>query len=361
MRDQGKLLGGVLIGLGLAYLFDPDRGARRRALVRDKATSTGRRLADNLEATTRDLRNRAAGTAAELRGRIRREEVDDDVLHERVRSTIGRAVSHPGAIRVDVVENRVTLRGQVLEHELDDLLAAAGRVRGVSEVVNELEVHTAPSEVPSLQGEGSRPRGRGQSWSPATRLAVGAIGSGLLARALTGISGGRLTGTGTRRWGIDIHKVINVAAPIDQVWALWSNYENFPRFMSHLQEVRSTGEGRSHWTAVGPAGTRVSWEAVTTAWVPNELIAWRSVEGSTIEQEGRVRFRSTPEGGTQIDVRLAYNPPGGALGHAVAAMFGTDPKQAIDADLMRLKSLLEEGKTSAGKERVELDELATQR
>jgi hypothetical protein len=111
MKGPGKLIGGMLLGLGVAYLLDPDRGARRRAEVRDKATSAGRRLAENLDATTRDLRNRAAGTAAELRGRFRGEEVDDAIPHE--------------------------------------------PVRGGSQVVNEPGVDPAPGSMPSFQGQRS--------------------------------------------------------------------------------------------------------------------------------------------------------------------------------------------------------------
>jgi osmotically-inducible protein OsmY len=152
MRDQGKLILGMLAGAGLMYLLDPDRGGRRRALVRDQATRARHRLGDELGATARDLSNRARGTAAELRSRFIREIVADDVLSERVRSVIGRAVSHPGAIEVSVGDGRVTLQGSVLEAELDDLLRAVGRVRGVTRVDNELQVHREPGDVPSLQG-----------------------------------------------------------------------------------------------------------------------------------------------------------------------------------------------------------------
>lgn len=154
MASQGKFIAGLLAGLGLAYLLDPDRGANRRALARDKATRAGHKLAEGLDATARDLRNRASGTAAELRARFRREEVDDDILHDRVRSAIGRAVSHPGAIHLNVRNGQVTLRGQVLADEVDELLATTRKVRSVSEVVNELEVHREPGNVPSLQSGG---------------------------------------------------------------------------------------------------------------------------------------------------------------------------------------------------------------
>lgn len=152
MRGQGRFIAGLLLGVGLAYLLDPERGARRRAIARDKATSAGRRLAGELDARTRDLRNRASGKASELRSRFRREEVGDEVLHDRVRAAIGRVVSRPRAVVVSVWDGKVTLRGQVLEAELAELIRTASGVRGVSEVVNQLEVHAEPGNVPSLQG-----------------------------------------------------------------------------------------------------------------------------------------------------------------------------------------------------------------
>jgi uncharacterized membrane protein len=310
--------------------------------------------------------------------------VDDAILHERVRSAVGRAVSHPGAIATMVSNGSVTLRGPVLEHELDRLLGAVRKVHGVSGVVNELEPHREPSGVPSLQGgrpREARPELLQENWAPATRLLAGAaggalayqgvrsrgpagvllatLGAGVLARALTNLPAKRLTGLGAGRRAIDVQKVINVAAPIEEAWNLWSNYENFPRFMAHLKEVRRIGEGRSHWVASGPAGVSVEWDAVTTASVPEEMIAWKSIEGSPVENAGIVRFRPNPDGGTQIDVRISYNPPGGAIGHAVASLFGADPKRAMDEDMVRLKSLLEEGRTTADQGLVTREEVET--
>jgi uncharacterized membrane protein len=384
MNDQGKVIGALVAGAGLMYLLDPDRGVRRRALARDQVVRGAHKLSEGLDATARDVGNRARGTAAKLRSRRDGEEVDDEVLHERIRSAAGRAVSHPGAIEADVFGGRVVLHGAVLEGELETLLDAVRRVRGVTEVINELEVYPDANGAPSLQG-GRRRVGRPQlaqeNWAPGTRALVGAlggilaysgvrirgaagpviatVGAGLLARAGFNLSARRLTGIGAGRRAVDVQKVINVNAPVEKVWELWSNFENFPRFMAHLVEVRRTGERSSHWVARGPAGARVEWDAVTTAREPNQLVAWKSVEGSTVDSAGRVRFRQNPDGATQIDVRISYNPPGGALGHTVAALFGVDPKRAMDEDLVRLKSLLEEGRTRADQEQVSLDEVTS--
>jgi len=184
------------------------------------------------------------------------------------------------------------------------------------------------------------------------------LGLGLLARAATNLPSSRLIGVGAGHRGIDTQKTITVAVPIDRVWELWSNFENFPLFMAHLREVRRIDQNRSDWVAVGPAGIPVEWEAVITEWVPNELIAWESIEGSVVDTAGTVRFQPV-ESGTEIDVRISYNPPAGAIGHAIASLFGTDPKHAMDEDMVRLKSLLEEGKTRAEGEQVQLDEIVS--
>lgn len=385
MKGQGKLIAGMVAGAGAMYLLDPDRGARRRSLLRDQGVHAGNKLSDGLAATARDARNRTVGAAAELRSRFRHDEASDDVLHDRVRAAIGRVVSHPGAITVTVSQGRVTLSGHILADDVDDLIKRVGKARGVSEVRNELEIHRTADGVPALQGVGrprqQRPELLQENWAPATRLIVGTIGGlvalkgirnkgpvgrtltlaglGLLVRAATNLPPRRLVDLGSGRRGIDVQKTITVAAPVDQVWELWNNFENFPRFMSHVREVRKLDEGMSHWVAVGPAGIPVEWDAIITDWVPNQLIAWESLEGSAVDTTGRVGFRTTNDGATEIDVELCYEPPAGALGHAVASIFGTDPKQAMDEDMVRLKSLLEEGKTRGDGEPVRLEEVAS--
>ena len=97
----------------------------------------------------------------------------------------------------------------------------------------------------------------------------------------------------------------------------------------------------------GLLGWPVGWEAVVTRLVPNAYMAWMTTSASTVQYAGVVRFDSTPEGGTLVDIKLSYNPPCGAIGHAVAMLFGCDPKCAMDHDLVDLKSLLEQGKTTA--------------
>jgi uncharacterized membrane protein len=158
----------------------------------------------------------------------------------------------------------------------------------------------------------------------------------------------RLLGLGASHRAVDVQKTITIAAPLEEVFRFFLNVANFPRFMAHLREVRDLGNGRSHWVAAGPAGLRVSWDAVITRSEPNKVLAWQSEPGATVANAGTIRFESVA-GGTRVDIKLSYNPPGGALGHVVAKLFGADPKSELDDDLVRLKSLIEYGKASVGR------------
>jgi uncharacterized membrane protein len=130
---------------------------------------------------------------------------------------------------------------------------------------------------------------------------------------------------------------------VSVVYGLWTRYENFPRFMSTLKEVRDDGQGRSRWTVEGPGGVPVSWNAEVTRLVPDQVLAWESLPGSAVPNAGTIHFEATAEGGTRVDVHLSYDPPGGALGLLTAKLFGADAKSRMDEDLMRMKSFLETG------------------
>jgi uncharacterized membrane protein len=144
--------------------------------------------------------------------------------------------------------------------------------------------------------------------------------------------------------GIQVERVTTVSRPIEDVYQFWKSFENFPRFMRHLESVQVTGDRRSHWCATGPAGTRVEWDAETIRDDENEWIAWRSLEGSDVQNSGSVRFTAAPGArGTEVRVQLQYSPPGGALGRSVAWLFGEEPDQQVHEDLHRFKQLMETG------------------
>jgi len=113
--------------------------------------------------------------------------------------------------------------------------------------------------------------------------------------------------------------------------------------MSHVREVRDLGDGRSHWVVDGPAGIRLGGNAVITQYIPDEVFAWKSEPGATVQHAGIIRFEPMRDGGTRVHVRLSYNPPAGAVGHSIAWLFGADPKQQMDDDLLRMKTFVETG------------------
>jgi uncharacterized membrane protein len=128
----------------------------------------------------------------------------------------------------------------------------------------------------------------------------------------------------------------------EELYRFWRNFENLPRFMGHLQSVTVTSETRSHWVAKGPAGTTVEWDAELVQDKPNELIAWRSLPGSPVENAGSVRFEpATGEPGTVVRVNIQYHPPAGALGRVVAKLFAQSPEKQMAVELRRFKEFME--------------------
>ena len=144
--------------------------------------------------------------------------------------------------------------------------------------------------------------------------------------------------------GIGVEKSVTINATPEQLYTFWRNFENLPRFMENLESVRVLDAKRSHWVARGPAGFDAEWDAEIINEVPNELIGWRSVEGSRIDNAGSVHFTPATGGrGTTVKVVLRYDPPGGAIGAAISRMFGEDPDWQVQEDLRRMKQLVEAG------------------
>ncbi|WP_437732162.1 SRPBCC family protein [Sorangium sp. So ce1335] len=208
-------------------------------------------------------------------------------------------------------------------------------------------------------------RGGAGRWAPLLGVLAGALGVGLagwalgrpdrpgllrgaaarLLRGLTGRPLQRLLGEGagrrTRRT-VDFHRTFTVRAPIEEVFSSFIDFESFPRFMPHLRDVDLRGDGRMRWTAIGPAGTTLRWDADITELVPNEAIAWRSVPGERIASEGVVRFEETLDGGTRVEITMSYRSPAGALGRAIARLLGADPKRAMTEDLQGFRAFVEQ-------------------
>jgi uncharacterized membrane protein len=141
-----------------------------------------------------------------------------------------------------------------------------------------------------------------------------------------------------------IVQAVTVNRSPEEVYRFWRDFQNLPRFMSHLESVQVIDEKRSHWVARAPAGGTVEWDAEIIEDRPNQLIAWRSLEGADVDNSGLVLFKPAPGGrGTEVTVEIEYNPPGGALGAGIAKIFGEAPEQQVKDDLYRFKQVMETG------------------
>jgi uncharacterized membrane protein len=283
MGSTKTFIGGITVGAGLAYLLDPERGRVRREQL-------ARRLGFLVDEARREL--------------------EGDVFRE---VEVGRYGSRAGDIEGLGAATLHFSGGQ----------GPSGRTSTVLRVLG---------GILALYGLTRRGALAGMLRTVGTGMLVGSVGSGSLPAAVLPRA--------DRRRAVDIQKTLHINAPLEQVYAFWSNYENFPLFMSHVREVEDLGSGRSHWSVSGPGGVPIEWNAILTQQGPNEVLAWRSEPGSMLENAGIIRFAAAGDG-TRVDLRFCYHPPAGGAGQAVAELLGSDPRAKVNEDLGRMKALLE--------------------
>ena len=373
------LLTSIGLGAGLMYFLDPQHGTRRRTMVIDRANRFVNNIDESIDIAVEDARNRARGVLSEMTARLSDQESPDWILEERVRSNLGRLARHTRALDIRADGGRIYLSGPVLRGDEDAVVKAALRTRGVHGVENQLQVVDNPQDIPALQTPSTMQQSTlmnqtQRNWSPATRL-LSSVGGSLLtlygltrrgvakpvlstagmvltARGLTNLDTRSILGLSSGENGIRVNKAINIFAPIDEVYQFWRNFENFPLFMNHVKQITTRGEV-SNWKVAGPVGSTAEFQSRVTQDSPNDMIAWETLPDSQVRSAGFVRFDENRDGSTRVTVQMNYLPPAGVAGHAVAQLFGVDPRQAMHDDLIRLKTLLEEGKTSTDETNVE--------
>ncbi len=351
-------LAGMAIGALAMYIADPSEGRRRRALLQDKMSSYSARTQKMVGGKVRDARNRLSGLQAEAMRMItprQAKPIDNHVLEARVRSRVARAMPQLADLSVDADEGMVTLSGRLPAEEEGPLLELVEGIPGVEAVRFGAQLDDEGSEggwMPSVLAGRSAwwmagAAGAGLlAWYGLTRrqplgLVAAATGLGLMAR---GGARGRAAAMGeaSASQGFEAERAIDIAASPDSVYDVWSRYENFPHFMSHVIEVRDLGNQRSHWVVQGPAGSEVEFDSVLTAAERPQRLAWQSEPGAGVRSEGTVTL--TPQaGGTRATVRMSWQPPAGAVGQGLAVLTGADPVTALDDDLQRMKQFIERG------------------
>lgn len=355
------LLVSLGLGAGLMYFMDPQHGERRRTMIREKANDFVNNINDSIDMSVENARMKARGVLTEMTAKLGNEGTTDWILEERVRNSLGRMAR---GVNIAADAGRITLTGPVLRENADMIVNTAMRTRGVYGVENQLDVFNNPEDMPSFESESSRLQTR-PALSPTTRV-LSSVGGSLLtlygltrrgvakpvlstaglvltARGMANLDTRSLLGLGEN--GIRVNKSVTIFAPIDEVYRFWRNFENFPLFMNHVKEIMVQNDV-SNWKVAGPAGVPIEFQSRITQDIPNDVIAWETLPDSQVDHTGMVRFEPNRDGSTRVTVQMTYMPPAGAVGHAVAQLFGVDPRQAMNDDLMRLKALLEGGRTS---------------
>ena len=376
------LFGGLGAGALTMYFADPNRGKRRRATLRDAFVHSGHDIENFAQRFGRDVEHRAEGAVAETRRVFEDDDdVSDSVLEQRIRTVVGRAVSHPHAVELNCTGGSVFLGGWVLADEIAELTSAVRAVRGVRELSTFLNTTDHPQHISALQGGGRRrrlPDFLQQSWSPTSRVLAGFAGAGLIAYGAThrkligkalGVNGAILLARSIlntplkgmigadETTGLHIQKTACINATAADLYEFWKNPGNYPKVFAHVKQITPEPNGIFLWHVSGPAGIPLSWRGRIARLVPEKRIEWWSLPDSIIENHGVIHLEAQKDGRTRVHIDMNYNPPAGLIGHAVAALLGLDPKSALDQDMVQLKSLLEQGKTRVGGHEVTKSEL----
>jgi uncharacterized membrane protein len=136
-----------------------------------------------------------------------------------------------------------------------------------------------------------------------------------------------------------ITKSITIKGPINRVFSLWADFEDFPNFMTDVKSVRKTSENTSHWVVQGPLGKEVEWDAQMTTLETNKRIAWNTIQGD-VKTSGEVTFNPLGEDHTQAIVKMHFVLPAGKLGDAAIRILD-NPDRKLEEDLKKFKKFAE--------------------
>jgi uncharacterized membrane protein/gas vesicle protein len=335
----GALTGAVLAS-AITWLLDPQSGSQRRTMVRERASTAYQRSRQGIGTAG----ERARGYAQQARGYAQRG--TERVRQMRSGSGMGAggmSGASGGASGMDASTGDSgsygSAYGSSYQGGMGDESSAGGPNEWMQQAQQMLQGGGRGSQF-ATGAAGLGLAGWGLSRRGPLGLALGALGLYLVATAARQKSGSRVGS------GIEIENEVTIDRPIHEVWEHVRDIETWPRFMQHVQEIRTTGDRRSHWRVDGPAGVVAEWDAETTEQVPNERISWRTLPGSMVESEGSLELENDGSGGTRVRLRMIYSPPAGAAGHVVAKLFRRDPQTESTHDLQNLKQAIESGQAA---------------
>jgi uncharacterized membrane protein len=133
----------------------------------------------------------------------------------------------------------------------------------------------------------------------------------------------------------NVEHSIEVNVPVQVAYNQWTQFEDFPRFMDAVDEVRQVDDTHLHWVA-RVAGKRKEWDAEITEQTPDQRIAWTSTSGA--RNAGVVTFHRIDDNSTRIMLQLDVEPEGAVetVGSAVGIL-----EREVAGDLERFKELVE--------------------
>jgi len=157
-----------------------------------------------------------------------------------------------------------------------------------------------------------------------------------------------------------IGRTVTINRPRREVYAFWRTLENLPKFMENIVSITKLDDQLSHWVVAAPGGKTVEWDCVILEEIEDQLIRWKSVEGSDITHSGHIEFRdASGQRGTEVTATILYDPTAATLGKIVAKLFQEEPKIQSRRDLRRFKQLLETGEIATSIRNIALAEKKT--
>jgi uncharacterized membrane protein len=288
MKGTLALVSGAGLGAGLMYLLDPERGERRRSVLGESLASAMNGAGERLPAVAAVAADAVAG-------------------------------ARQAASRMDATR---------FVTDLGTRLGAPRRVADFADAARRLS-RVRPQW---RNGRIMLRRRHPVTFLEDHRWALLGVAAGVLAAGMWGL---------WRREPGQVRSATTIQAPIEQVFDAWSRFEDFPRFMPTVAEVRSVGDDRWRWVIAGPAGASIQFESLVTRRDRPRVIAWTTVEGAAVEHSGTARFRPTAADGTRVDVTMSWRPAGGGIGEGVAMLSGMDPAYTLRDGLAGFKARVE--------------------
>ena len=181
------------------------------------------------------------------------------------------------------------------------------------------------------------------------QLLMVSAGAGLIYKGLSpGFEKGfkRLLANTNATEAVEIDVSTTIARSASDLYRMWRDPEQIPRFFKHIDRVEHIGDRLTRWVASAPGDMEISWNAEITEDKKNEIIAWRSIEGSELVSSGVVSFFPLEDNQTRVHLRLRYQPPGGEFGASVERFFKAIPENILKEELRAFKQLAEAGEIS---------------